>query len=473
MADGSGEGSSPRMRGKREHRYRSTRDQRLIPAHAGKTLIFRCPSTSTQAHPRACGENPLVCRKDRERVGSSPRMRGKLVGALVGAYWGRLIPAHAGKTKRRALQSVSRRAHPRACGENALAVITISLTGGSSPRMRGKRFDAGKQRRRAGLIPAHAGKTRCAYAEGGHVWAHPRACGENARFELTGVSDGGSSPRMRGKLRIGRCSCESPGLIPAHAGKTSPQPRAAARMRAHPRACGENAPPAIFDALTSGSSPRMRGKLYMHAVMLRDGRLIPAHAGKTSAAGWIQRLAEAHPRACGENWPVVSDLVRHMGSSPRMRGKLVSPATRREGEGLIPAHAGKTRPTMRTPSIPRAHPRACGENPSQKKPPRRCRGSSPRMRGKRLAGHGLALAVGLIPAHAGKTPVTRTSAGTEAAHPRACGENVFTNARRGVDQGSSPRMRGKRSSGRTTGGISGLIPAHAGKTLDGGLSAAR
>ena len=51
------------------------------------------------AHPRACGENlenPTACFPVQ---GSSPRMRGKPVALSESIGSGRLIPAHAGKTR--------------------------------------------------------------------------------------------------------------------------------------------------------------------------------------------------------------------------------------------------------------------------------------------------------------------------------------------------------------------------------------
>ena len=50
---------------------------------------------------------------------------------------------------------------------------------------------------------------------------------------------------------------------------------------AHPRACGENAPPAAEFPLLLGSSPRVRGKREDALVEVFGARLIPARAGKT------------------------------------------------------------------------------------------------------------------------------------------------------------------------------------------------
>ena len=51
---------------------------------------------------------------------------------------------------------------------------------------------------------------------------------------------GGSSPRGRGKQRIGLQSEEKGGLIPARAGKTAIMGPASIPPAAHPRAGGEN-----------------------------------------------------------------------------------------------------------------------------------------------------------------------------------------------------------------------------------------
>ena len=72
------------------------------------------------------------------RLGSSPRVRGKLAGDHAQFERWRLIPARAGKTIRAAVGVVVDRAHPRACGENRTPEATPEVTMGSSPRVRGK-----------------------------------------------------------------------------------------------------------------------------------------------------------------------------------------------------------------------------------------------------------------------------------------------------------------------------------------------
>ena len=152
-------------------------------------------------------------------------------------------------------------------------------------------------------------------------------------------------------------------------------------------------------------------------------RLIPAHAGKTSRVQSLKPSGRAHPRACGENTETRAGARGEMGSSPRMRGKLAGCMLHRQSRGLIPAHAGKTRPRSGPVCAGRAHPRACGENVFMVSYQSSPIGSSPRMRGKRARLVRSRRARGLIPAHAGKTSRRRGAFVHEWAHPRACGEN--------------------------------------------------
>ena len=172
-------GSSPRMRGKRSLQIWRDMFKGLIPAHAGKTYGQRRIRDSLPAHPRACGENLARLWLAHSEAGSSPRMRGKHGRLLLeGGQYG-LIPAHAGKTSGTLVDSNVGPAHPRACGENVDEATLLPEPFGSSPRMRGKPLE--------GRPPLPT------------PMAHPRACGENAVIIGSRVANTGSSPRMRGK----------------------------------------------------------------------------------------------------------------------------------------------------------------------------------------------------------------------------------------------------------------------------------
>ena len=134
------------------------------------------------------------------------------------------------------------------------------------------------------------------------------------------------------------------------------------------------------------------------------------------------------------------------------------------GAGLIPAHAGKTLPDSTRSTKGGAHPRSRGENRSRPTGRHPDRGSSPLTRGKPLAAVRWGGGHGLIPAHAGKTMQDTTYATVTRAHPRSRGENCKLDSEFRVNEGSSPLTRGKLSRDFAPGVTRGLIPAHAGKT---------
>ena len=153
---------------------------------------------------------------------------------------------------------------------------------GSSPRVRGKRASLARIPAPIRLIPACTGKTNPTDNRNRASRAHPRVCGENFFGPGIWPMPVGSSPRMRGKQSKRPCMIQTVGLIPAHAGKTSWFRSRQAHRPAHPRACGENRSRRGGRGCSRGSSPRMRGKLAGRGRIRRPGRLIPAHAGKTS-----------------------------------------------------------------------------------------------------------------------------------------------------------------------------------------------
>ena len=126
---------------------------------------------------------------------------------------------------------------------------------------------------------------------------------------------------MRGKLRLFVNDSDGIRITPAHAGKTFGITKITGLESDHPRACGENASNAINSAVGFGSPPRMRGKPSHLLFSSRSRRITPAHAGKTGEHRPHDTRHTDHPRACGENCPVLSYYGHAAGSPPRMRGK--------------------------------------------------------------------------------------------------------------------------------------------------------
>ena len=212
-------------------------------------------------------------------------------------------------------------AHPRSRGENTCGLARADMVEGSSPLTRGKRWRSAPRGGWRRLIPAHAGKTRRSRARRFGHWAHPRSRGENTHG-LTGMEATlGSSPLTRGKLAVSHIALWKPRLIPAHAGKTRERGRSSPLGAAHPRSRGENASRDAHNSEPTGSSPLTRGKQGRRVEVDVNRRLIPAHAGKTNPSFCPLMRGEAHPRSRGENSPDTREISCFDGSSPLTRGK--------------------------------------------------------------------------------------------------------------------------------------------------------
>ena len=148
------------MRGKPNPGCHDARGFRIIPAHAGQTSSPDLNWASTTDHPRACGANVSSDGMLSRCTGSSPRMRGKPVYFRRRRLPSRIIPAHAGQTPCSRPCRCSPSDHPRACGANLAGEDDMLYVEGSSPRMRGKQARPIQRARGLRIIPAHAGQTR-------------------------------------------------------------------------------------------------------------------------------------------------------------------------------------------------------------------------------------------------------------------------------------------------------------------------
>ena len=110
----------------------------------------------------------------------------------------------------------------------------------------------------------------------------------------------------------------------------------------HPRICGEKPGEGGSFHVGQGSPPRIRGKASDAQAGAELGRITPAHAGKSSVSGVVEVEDEDHPCACGEKktgyWPPWASS----GSPPRMRGKVRGGVLQYAAFRITSAHAGKS-----------------------------------------------------------------------------------------------------------------------------------
>ena len=172
-------------------------------------------------------------------MGSSPRVRGAARRRQPRWRCGGIIPARAGSSSRTRRTPSSGRDHPRACGEQSMAVVQAAVDDGSSPRVRGAADRPPRQRVPHRIIPARAGSSLCRYSPRRCIWDHPRACGEQSRVQPWTDDGRGSSPRVRGAAEYEYYISDCSRIIPARAGSSMPHSVTLRGMKDHPRACGE------------------------------------------------------------------------------------------------------------------------------------------------------------------------------------------------------------------------------------------
>ena len=213
----------------------------------------------------------------------------------------------------------------------------------------------------AKVHPASAGETHKRPRPCARSGVHPRECGGNSAKQRVRSLSSGPSPRVRGKPILSGAPHGHDGSIPASAGETWREPVVRPAGRVHPR--------------------EWRGKQEQVLRAITIARSIPASAGETTTPGCPEQSSAVHPRECGETALGKSGPLRYTvhprecggnsqwrfqhqpacGPSPRVRGKLFQPVFAAPKSRSIPASAGETKPVAHPPGISEVHPASAGE----------------------------------------------------------------------------------------------------------------
>ena len=217
---------------------------------------------------------------------------------------------------------------------------TVSCAG-SPPRVRGKEAAAEKLFRLRWITPACAGKREAFRHRPADCKDHPRVCGEKKRSSAQSARSSGSPPRVRGKVACKLFTLPRLRITPACAGKSMPVAPAYSAGGDHPRVCGEKVDCAVRAVSKAGSPPRVRGKDTLRTLLRPATGITPACAGKSGTQQCRRRGTRDHPRVCGEKWlPWGSDRP-NSGSPPRVRGKVYDFFINLYIYRITPACAGK------------------------------------------------------------------------------------------------------------------------------------
>ena len=267
------------------------------------------------------------------------------------------------------------------CGERRVPTGILSVTAGSSPRVRGTALSRRSRLLSRRFIPACAGNGHPAPRHRSWTPVHPRVCGERWLRSRGLPEIVGSSPRVRGTDLLAGLYTPEERFIPACAGNGSRIRPCPIRPPVHPRVCGERSSEARLVVTPSGSSPRVRGTALTVGQFRLDCRFIPACAGNGRAALETVKTQAVHPRVCGE----------------RIESKNLSWYFHR----FIPACAGNGAWSWACPPPSSVHPRVCGERVFRLARWRLRVGSSPRVRGTVADQPSVRDAIRFIPACAG------------------------------------------------------------------------
>ena len=213
---------------------------------------------------------------------------------------------------------------------------------GSSPLVRGQPRRPDHRRAAPRIIPARAGPTSRASVSLVSSQDHPRSCGANHLYHSGKCIYRGSSPLVRGQLRVAIRVLAVHRIIPARAGPTIIRIMRIYVKPDHPRSCGANDLVQSAVELSCGSSPLVRGQQSPTPTRLLRLRIIPARAGPTLRMKSESRTSPDHPRSCGANGHVERFGQVPAGSSPLVRGQLPDQRDHHPQRRIIPARAGPT-----------------------------------------------------------------------------------------------------------------------------------
>ena len=232
----------------------------------------------------------------------------------------RSIPACAGEPSSVMWYRSCRRVYPRVCGGTSSVNRRNRFRLGLSPRVRGNRLGVDDLQPHAGSIPACAGEPRSGPGTPRPSRVYPRVCGGTTPRRAGGRRRRGLSPRVRGNQRSRPPGRRAPRSIPACAGEPPRWTWTSWRGKVYPRVCGGTSGGSGFSWDRTGLSPRVRGNPTLLAPVMGGVGSIPACAGEPPSAMTWNQVGTVYPRVCGGTASRLARNLTGSGLSPRVRG---------------------------------------------------------------------------------------------------------------------------------------------------------
>ena len=213
-----------------------------------------------------------------------------------------------------------------------------------------------------------------------------------------------------------------------------------------------------------GSSPRVRSRRLSRRNYRKTHGIISACAEQTRPATRAGFYARDHLRVCGADVCRVQCYVHQWGSSPRVRSRPVRFQTGTCPRWIISACAEQTWTWAKANKSTKDHLRVCGADVGRIRTLCCRRGSSPRVRSRRLMGHRVHREHGIISACAEQTTIRLMIGGNSTDHLRVCGADLAEARPGDIATGSSPRVRSRHGLGRRRTSLRRIISACAEQT---------
>ena len=170
----------------------------------------------------------------------------------------------------------------------------------------------------------------------------------------------GSSPRVRSRLYLRGLRPRGSGIISACAEQTWPNRLRNPVYRDHLRVCGADCTSLLNTVSSSGSSPRVRSRREPDPAEGERHGIISACAEQTTRSCSASCVSRDHLRVCGADLRISCRLPGSYGSSPRVRSRLFRAFLHAPVAGIISACAEQTSPFKMGFSGSRDHLRVCG-----------------------------------------------------------------------------------------------------------------
>src|SRR6266542_2149930 len=215
---------------------------RFTPTRVGTTAIGRALFLCRTVHPHACGDDannsPLAC----SSFGSPPRVWGRRLENRAASARRRFTPTRVGTTAFLRGGGPRRPVHPHACGDDRVELVYRAIRVGSPPRVWGRLIQQLSRLTRYRFTPTRVGTTGCSTrrepsvnGSPPRVWGRPLADLRSAlpsRFTPTRVGttkgkgakyagDNGSPPRVWGRHRYGEAAPRAKRFTPTRVGTTA------------------------------------------------------------------------------------------------------------------------------------------------------------------------------------------------------------------------------------------------------------